>query len=149
MEYVLKVTLPTAFCLCLWCICVCICMCDFNVICECVSMREKIYKPHGYVQLCLCVSGLCFLVPAMCSSVYPCIVFLFFVPVSPPLTCSQLLVLLIPLFSSPVSCYLVYPLVFKPCLPLCLCCILCAVWFDSRSLFLIPCLTSELRLKPF
>src|SRR4029434_7024383 len=40
-------------------------------------------------------SPLCFLVPAMCSSVYPCLVLLFCVPVSPPLTCSPLLVCLL------------------------------------------------------
>ena len=77
------------------------------------------FRPLILLPVCHCLlpvsSPLCFLVLAMCSSVYPCLVLLFCVPVSPPLICSQLLVCLLSCFVSPVLLIpLVVPLLF-PC----------------------------------
>ena len=106
--------------------------------CPCLVLLLCIPSVLLWLPVCHCLlpvsSPLCFLVPAMCSSVYPCLVLLFCVPVSPPLTCSQLLVLLIPLFSSLCLVILFTLLYLNPCLPLCLyrslshlmCCMVCA-----------------------
>ena len=93
----------------------------------CLSSAFTLYPFCPLMLLLVChrllpvSSPLCLIVPAICSSVYPCLVFLFCVPVSPPLTCSQLLVLLIPLFSSLCLVILFTLLYLNPCLPLCLC----------------------------
>ena len=81
------------------------------------------FRPLILLPVCHCLlpvsSPLCFLVPAMCSSVYSCLVFLLFcVPVSPP---PSHLFPIISLFVSLIcfSCILLIPLVKFTCLVIC------------------------------